>query len=169
MLLKVIPNPVCRVDSRAVALLFLWCAAWMLFQVVPQGANAQDGAAQDNAAQDKSVQKKSAAKQVVPLQHAWEFDPDFGDIWSTMLPVRSQFIDLRLLESDQVQERLAISQLICLNHDRQGFKERDRALKLLLSQVGNPSNPLLVKRSMLSAASLLDDGSNAKLLWDEAR
>jgi len=169
MLLKVIPNPVCRVDSRAVALLFLWCAAWMLFQVVPQGANAQDGAAQDNAAQDKSVQRKSAAKQIVPLQHAWETDPDFGDIWSTMLPVRSQFIDLRLLESDQVQERLAISQLICLNHDRQGFKERDRALKLLLSQVGNPSNPLLVKRSMLSAASLLDDGSNAKLLWDEAR
>lgn len=164
MLLKVIPKSVCRVDSRAVALRVLWVAAWILFLAVPQG-----GVAQDKAVQEKAVQDKGAAKQPVPLQHAWETDPDFGDIWRTMLPVRSQFIDLKLLESDQVQERLAISQLICLNHDRQGFKDRDRALKLLLAQVRNPMNPLLVKRSMLSAASLLDDGANAKLLWEEAQ
>jgi hypothetical protein len=159
MLLKVIPNSVCRVDSRTVALGVFWVATCLLFQATAQGTAAQENTAQENG----------AAKQTVPLQHSWEIDPDFGDIWRTMLPVRSQFIDLRLLESDQVQERLAISQLICLNHDRQGFKDRGRALELLLAQVRNPLNPLLVKRSMLSAASLLDDGSNAKLLWEAAQ
>jgi hypothetical protein len=108
-------------------------------------------------------------KKTWPLQHYWEIDPDFGDIWKTMLPERSQFVDLRLLESNQAQERLSVSQLICLNHDRPGFKDRERALKLLLEQIPKSDNPLLVKRSMLSAAALLDDGKHALELWDAAK
>lgn len=112
---------------------------------------------------------QESEKETWPLQHYWEIDPDFGDIWKTMLPERAQFVDLRLLESNQAQERLAVSQLICLNHDRPGFKERDRALQLLLEQISKSENPLLVKRSMLSAAALLDDGKHAIELWEASK
>jgi len=41
-------------------------------------------------------------------------------------------------------------------------------LQLLIEQLSNGSNSLLVKRSMISAACLLDDGTNAPAIWQAA-
>jgi HEAT repeat protein len=104
-----------------------------------------------------------------PLQHRWEVEPDFGDIWALTAPNRSPFIDVEGLLSDQDQVRLETARLITLNFDREGFKNQDRALDLLVQAIerGNES-PLLV-RGLLSAACALDHGANAASFWKSSQ
>jgi len=104
-----------------------------------------------------------------PLQHAWELSPNFGDVWAMTKPVRSYFVNVENLNAGDIEQRLITAQRICLNHDKDGFKSGDRALELLLGRLKSDSEPLLVRRVMVSAACLLDDGTHAATLWEIAR
>lgn len=105
----------------------------------------------------------------LPLQHAWEVQPDLGDIWRVSTPPRAAFIDVDKLNAPTVQERIHAAQMICLNHDRDGFQGGPQAIAILLKRLMEGAEPLLVKRAMMSAVCLLDDGSNAPALWDAAQ
>ncbi|MFN7628624.1 MAG: HEAT repeat domain-containing protein, partial [Pirellula sp.] len=104
-----------------------------------------------------------------PLQHAWELSPNFGDVWSMTKPARSYFVNVENLDSSDTELRLITAQLICLNHDKDGFKGGDRAIELLMARLKSNSEPLLVRRVMVSAVCLLDDGTHAASLWEIAR
>ncbi len=109
------------------------------------------------------------AQRTQPLQHRWEVDPDFGSIWDPIRRDMATSFDVEELNSPQIQQRLNIAQRICLNHHREGFEQGPRALELLLQRLASGREPLLVQRSMLSAACLLDDGEHAKTLWELGR
>jgi HEAT repeat protein len=68
-----------------------------------------------------------------------------------------------------MEQRLQTAQLICLNYDREGFEEPQRALELLLARLTSGEEPVLVQRAMFSAACLLDDGTHATPLWEIAQ
>lgn len=108
------------------------------------------------------------AQSVVPLQHRWEADPGFGDVWNVNRDLRAKFLNVEDLRSEHASIRFEAAQNICQNHDRPGFRKPDRALQLLMEQLSNSSNSILVKRTMISAACLLDDGTNAQGIWQAA-
>ena len=108
------------------------------------------------------------AQSVVPLQHRWEADPGFGDVWNLIRDQRAKFLNVEDLRSEHASIRFEAAQNICQNHDRPGFRKPDRALQLLMEQLSNNSNSILVKRTMISAACLLDDGTNAQGIWQAA-
>lgn len=108
------------------------------------------------------------AQPVVPLQHRWEADPGFGDVWNINRDLRAKFLNVEDLRSEHASIRFEAAQNICQNHDRPGFRKPDRALQLLMEQLSNSSNSILVKRTMISAACLLDDGTNAQGIWQAA-
>ena len=109
------------------------------------------------------------AQRVVPLEHRWEVDPGFGDIWNTLHEPRAKFLNVNDLKSDQASVRFEAAQNICMNYDRPGFRNPPKALTLLLEQLRNQANSILAKRSMISAACLLDDGAHAQAIWDAAQ
>ena len=104
-----------------------------------------------------------------PLQHAWELSPNFGDVWEITKPTRSYFINVENLQASDIEQRLHTAQLICLNYDRDGFKNGARAIDLLMDRLKSKTEPLLVQRVMVSAVCLLDDGTHAATLWEIAR
>jgi len=108
------------------------------------------------------------AQSVVPLQHRWEADPGFGNVWNVNRDLRAKFLNVEDLRSEHASIRFEAAQNICQNHDRPGFRKPDRALQLLMEQLSNSSNSILVKRTMISAACLLDDGTNAQGIWQAA-
>lgn len=110
----------------------------------------------------------ASAQTPQPLQHAWELSPNFGDVWAMTKPVRSYAVNVENLGSPDTEQRLVTAQLICLNHDKDGFKGGTRALELLMTRLTSHSEPLLVERVMVSAACLLDDGTHATALWEVA-
>jgi HEAT repeat protein len=109
------------------------------------------------------------AQRVVPLEHRWEVDPGFGDVWNTVREPRAKFLNIDDLKSDQAIVRFEAAQNICLNFDRPGFRNSPKAMALLLEQLGNQENTILAKRTMISAACLLDDGANAQAIWNAAQ
>ena len=109
------------------------------------------------------------AQRVVPLEHRWEVDPGFGDVWNTIREPRAKFLNVNDLKSDQAIVRFEAAQNICLNFDRPGFRNSPKTLTLVLDQVGNDANSILARRSMISAACLLDDGANAQTIWNAAK
>ena len=108
---------------------------------------------------------QSYAQSVVPLQHRWEADPGFGDVWNVNRQQRAKYLNVEDLGSEDASVRYEAAQNICQNFDRVGFRKPKRALELLLEQLSNNKNSILVKRSMISAACLLDDGTNARGIW----
>ena len=109
------------------------------------------------------------AQQVVPLAHRWEADPGFGDVWTIVREPRAKYLDLEDLRSDQAIVRFEAAQNICLNYDRPGFRNPEKALKLLIEQLSKDTNSIHIRRSMISGACLLDDGSNAQTIWQAAK
>jgi hypothetical protein len=116
-----------------------------------------------------TVGSTSMGQPALPLQHAWEVQPDLGDIWRVSTPPRAAFVDVDKLNAPTIQERIHAAQMICLNHDRDGFQGGPHAIAILLKRLMEGAEPLLVKRAMMSAVCLLDDGSNAPVLWDAAQ
>ena len=57
------------------------------------------------------------AQRVVPLEHRWEVDPGFGDVWNTVREPRAKFLNIDDLKSDQAIVRFEAAQNICLNFD----------------------------------------------------
>ncbi len=108
---------------------------------------------------------ESHAQDTEPLQHYWEVQPNFGDIWQLPRSNRAPAIDVDKLAADQVQDRIQTAQLICLHHDKDNFDQGPQALKRLTERLERGDEPILVQRSMMSAACLLSDGSMADLLW----
>jgi HEAT repeat protein len=104
-----------------------------------------------------------------PLQHLWEVQPDFGNIWFVGNTARSTFIDVEGLGSDQARVRLDTARMICLNYDREGFEEQKRAIEWILRSLSNPEESILIQRAMMSAVCALDDGSHAEQLWRVSR
>jgi len=104
-----------------------------------------------------------------PLHHAWEVQPNLGNIWDISENPRAPTIHVEELRSSEIQQRIDVAQKICLHHDRSGFDARIPALQIILERLRLPEEPILVKRSMMSAACLLDDGSHAAELLDVAR
>ncbi|MCU0710299.1 MAG: HEAT repeat domain-containing protein, partial [Pirellula sp.] len=113
--------------------------------------------------------KMTFAQTTAPLQHLWEIDPDFGDIWARTDPGRSPYIDLQGLSSDQTQVRMEIARKIALNYDRDGFQNPERALELLIQAIERDEKSSVLNRALLSAACALDDGTHAPILWQSAQ
>jgi HEAT repeat protein len=105
------------------------------------------------------------AQSIKPQQHYWELQPEFGDIWVAPEVNLTPSIDVNDLRSQQDQDRLRVAQLICLHHHKLGPKFRTRATELLLERVSREDEPVLLRRSMISAACLLNQGSDADVLW----
>ncbi len=103
-----------------------------------------------------------------PLQHYWEVSPDFGDIWTKRLPPRLILFDVKKLDSAEVQERVYVAQMICREYQNPNFKQKELALELLLARLKKNEEPMQVRRAMISAAALLDDGKNAATLWESS-
>lgn len=104
-------------------------------------------------------------QQVIPLQHRWEVEPGFGDVWNINREPRAKFLDINDISSDLANVRFEAAQNICQNYDRPSFKNDPKVLELLIGQFDNPKNSVLVKRSIISAACLLDNGANAQAIW----
>lgn len=102
------------------------------------------------------------------LQHFWEVDPDFGDIWVS--PTRETLLrfDPDSLNSTEVDERVRIARLICREHNNSQL-DKARCLELLLGRLEKNDEPIQARRAILSAALLLDDGSHAEMLWKVAQ
>ena len=109
------------------------------------------------------------AQRVVPLEHRWEADPGFGDVWTIVREPRAKYLELEDLRSDQAIVRFEAAQNICLNYDRPGFRNPEKALKLLIEQLSKDTDSIHIRRSMISGACLLDDGSNAQTIWQAAK
>lgn len=103
------------------------------------------------------------------MQHFWEVSPDFGDIWKTEIPERVIRFDVESLNSTQLQERVQVARMICREYKNPNFKKKERALELLLARLSGKEEPVTSRRAMISAATLLDDGTNAVKLWELAQ
>jgi len=109
------------------------------------------------------------AQPPLPLQHAWELSPNFGDIWSLANTKRPFVFNVENLDASEIEQRLHTARLICINYDRDGFQGGPRAIELLLARLSLKKEPLLVQRAMMSAACHLDDGTHADQLWEIAQ
>jgi len=115
------------------------------------------------------ISERGFAQSTKPLQHIWEVQPDFGDIWHRPAIDRTILFDVESLASEQVLERVRVAQMICREHDNSNFKDRARALELLVERLKSNAEPLQAQRAMISAATLLSDGSHAAQLWELAQ
>ena len=104
-----------------------------------------------------------------PLQHFWEISPDFGDIWSHPTTEQMVRFDVESLSSAQLQDRVRVAQMICREHNNPNFKQKARALELLNAHVTDTDAPIQLRRAIISAATLLDDGKHAAKLWEAAQ
>ena len=110
----------------------------------------------------------ASGQQIIPLQHRWEVEPGFGDVWNINREPRAKYLDINDIKSDLANVRFEAAQNICQNFDRPSFRKDPKVLELLIGQFGNPENSVLVKRSIVSAACLLDNGVNAQAIWQAA-
>ncbi len=103
------------------------------------------------------------------LQHRWEVDPPFGDIWATQRSTRAIQFEVERLKSEYAMDRLEAAQQLCLEHANPNFRQRDRAIKLLIERLKGGEENLQVKRAMFSAALCLGDATHAETLWSIAK
>ncbi len=103
------------------------------------------------------------------LQHLWEVDPPFGDIWATEASTRSAQFEIERLKSQFAMDRLEAAQQLCLEHANPNFRQRERAIKLLIERLKGGEENLQVKRAMFSAALCLGDSTHAEALWSVAK
>jgi len=108
-------------------------------------------------------------QQTLVLQHQWEVDPPFGNIWDPTRSARSILFDIELLKSRFTKDRLQVAQSISLEHNNPKFQRRERALELLIAGLNSGEENLLVKRAMVAATLSLGDGSQADMLWSLAK
>lgn len=106
---------------------------------------------------------------IFPLRHAWETHPNLGNIWETNSDPRAPDIDVEQLDAPEAELRVRTAQRICLHHDRDGLTGKPRAVELILKRLAMDTEPLLVRRAMLAAAALIDDGSHAAELLAAAK
>lgn len=109
------------------------------------------------------------AQQTEPLQHYWELHPDFGDIWKFPVANRSPAIDIEMLRSATIQDRIDVSQLICQHHSKDNFPDREQTRTILIERLNLGAEPIVVQRSMLSAACLISKPEHAQSLWKIAQ
>ena len=64
------------------------------------------------------------------LQHLWEVDPPFGDIWATQQSARAIRFEVERLKSQYAEDRLETAQQLCMEYAYPNFKQRDRAIQL---------------------------------------
>lgn len=105
----------------------------------------------------------------LPLQHLWEVQPNLGDIWTMGNQPRSVYIDFDRLLSNDPQIRLDTARVICANYDRPGFGDKAKAIERLIAALARSDETVLARRALISAACLLDDGTNAGRLWELSR
>lgn len=108
-------------------------------------------------------------QQTLELQHQWEVDPPLGNIWDPTRSTRSILFDIELLKSRLTKDRLQVAQSISLEHNNPKFRQRERALELLIAGLKSGEENLLVKRAMVAATLSLGDGSHADVLWSLAK
>jgi hypothetical protein len=111
----------------------------------------------------------SFGQRTQPLQHFWEVNPDFGKIWGAKAIPRVIHFDVNSLNSPQMQERVRVARMIIREHKNPNFKQKELALELLLTRLKGNEDAIQVRHAMLSAATLLDDGTNAAALWATAQ
>ena len=103
------------------------------------------------------------------LQHLWEVDPPLGDIWATERGTGTIRFEVERLKSQFAWDRLEVAQQLCIEHANPNFRQRDRAIKLLLERLQGGEENLQVKRAMFSAALCLGDAKHAEPLWSLAK
>jgi HEAT repeat protein len=106
---------------------------------------------------------------VQPLQHLWEVQPNFGDIWFQEKTPRIPHIDVEGLASEHVSVLLDTARMITHNHDRDGFDNKSQVIALIIKALAQPDQPTEVQRAMMSAVCAIDDGQHAQQLWDLSR
>ncbi len=111
----------------------------------------------------------SFGQRTKPLEHFWEVEPDFGDIWDVDPTDRVIHFDVNSLNSAEVQERIHVAQMICREYKNPSFKQKELATELLLARLKGNEEVIQSRRAMISAATLLDDGANAASLWQAAQ
>ncbi len=99
------------------------------------------------------------------LQHLWEVDPPLGDIWATQRSARAIRFEVERLKSTYAEDRLETAQQLCLEHANPNFKQRERAIQLLLERLKAGEENQRVKRAMFSAALCLGEAKHAETLW----
>lgn len=104
-----------------------------------------------------------------PLQHYWEVDPEFGEIWGPRPTARVIRFDANSLNSPQMQERVRVARMISREYENPNFKQKELALELLLARLKGNEEAIQAKHAMLSTATLLDDGTHAATLWQAAQ
>ncbi len=99
------------------------------------------------------------------LQHLWEVDPPFGDIWATQRSARAIRFEVERLKSQYAEDRLETAQQLCMEYANPNFKQRDRAIQLLIERLKGGEENLQVKRAMFSAALCLGEAKYGETLW----
>ncbi len=109
--------------------------------------------------------RAALAQPTKPLEHLWEVDPGFGDIW--VQPTFERVLRFRIadIDSPSLDRRMHVARMICREHNNGLFKERDQARDLLLKRLDIGESNVQVLRAMVSAAVLLCDAGHAPQLW----
>lgn len=128
---------------------FLLVALWALLALFPSGP--------------------VRGQNTLPLQHLWEVQPNLGDIWAASGQGNSAAIEFNDLLSDLPRVRLDTARLICMNAERPGFGDKGKAIERILAALKRSDESILTKRTMISAACLLDNGTYAQQIWDLSR
>ncbi len=105
------------------------------------------------------------AQSTKPLEHTWEVDPAFGDIW--VQPTFERVLRFRIadIDSPSLDRRMHVARMICREHNNGLFRDRDQARDLLLKRLDAGESNTQVLRAMISAAVLLCDVGHAPQLW----
>ena len=82
----------------------------------------------------------ASGQQIIPLQHRWEVEPGFGDVWNINREPRAKYLDINDIKSDLANVRFEAAQNICQNFARPSFRKDPKVLELLIGQFGNPAN-----------------------------
>lgn len=112
---------------------------------------------------------QSLIAQTRELQHAWEVDPDLGDIWKMHEPPGFAPVQLSLLDAPSVEERLNGARVIIRAAVDPKFTKRAQALEKLLEAVKKPESNPQYRRVMMSAILALAEPTQADQLWEIAK
>jgi hypothetical protein len=104
-------------------------------------------------------------QQTIPLQHRWEVDPPLGPIWEPQQTAQTIRFDVEQLRSRFATERLETARLIYREHSNPNFKQKTRALELLLIALQSGEESIPIRRAMVSAALSVADSSQAESIW----
>jgi len=108
-------------------------------------------------------------QQTKVLQHRWEVDPPFGEIWEQKQSRPNVRFDVEKLRSRFAVERLETAQYIYREHSNPNFSQKTRAIEFLLDALQSGEEDTQIRRAMVSALLSVSDPSKADTIWSLAK